>query len=125
MSPINSVFFLGERTDVLDLLAAADVLVCSSRFEGRPLVCLEAIAAGLPLLLSSIAEYNEFRDLQGSQSFDIGDPDSLAKAIGKVVRLPFSRRTDCVQANKRLIESFDIERASAKYHQLYLEAVVA
>ena len=50
-----SVRMLGPRDDVPDLMALADVLVLPSAFEGLPLVALEAMAAGLPVVATDVA----------------------------------------------------------------------
>jgi glycosyltransferase involved in cell wall biosynthesis len=44
------ICFLGSRSDVPDLMGAADLLCMPSYFEGHPLVALEALAAGLPVV---------------------------------------------------------------------------
>jgi len=49
------VRMLGPRSDVADLMALADVLLLPSAFEGMPLVALEAMAAGLPVVATDAA----------------------------------------------------------------------
>ena len=51
---LEGVEFLGLRDDIGDLLGAADVLVLPSLFEGLPLVVLEAMAVGLPVVATRI-----------------------------------------------------------------------
>ncbi|HHX37470.1 MAG TPA: glycosyltransferase family 1 protein [Clostridiaceae bacterium] len=49
---VSSVYFLGERDDIPELLNAADIMVMPSLFEGLPLACIESQTAGLPTLIS-------------------------------------------------------------------------
>lgn len=49
----NHVYFLGQRDDVPDLLQAMDLFLLPSRFEGLPIVGIEAQVAGLRTILSS------------------------------------------------------------------------
>lgn len=55
----DHVRFLGHRTDVAQLLTAADVLCFPSLSEGSPGVLIEAMAAGCPIVASDIAANRE------------------------------------------------------------------
>jgi glycosyltransferase involved in cell wall biosynthesis len=55
----SAVRFLGWRDDVPALLAAADLLVLPSLFEGLPLIILEAMTAGRPVVATSTIGTNE------------------------------------------------------------------
>lgn len=48
-------FLIGERSDVPRLLAASDVFICSSHWEGMPIAVLEAMSAGLPVVSTAVA----------------------------------------------------------------------
>lgn len=46
------ILFLGQRNDIVNLYQAMDVFLLPSRFEGLPVVLVEAMASGLPCLVS-------------------------------------------------------------------------
>lgn len=50
----NKTLFLGERSDVPQLLQAMDLFLMPSTFEGQPFVLIEAQCAGLPCLISDV-----------------------------------------------------------------------
>lgn len=49
----KEILFMGEREDVVQLLQAMDLFILPSLYEGLPISCLEAQAAGLPCLIST------------------------------------------------------------------------
>jgi glycosyltransferase involved in cell wall biosynthesis len=76
------VVFAGERQDAGRWLQAADLFVLSSISEGLPLSVLEAMAAGLPLVLTSVGGMPEMVELaHGGYTVKPSDPAGLARAI--------------------------------------------
>jgi glycosyltransferase involved in cell wall biosynthesis len=75
---------LGARDDVADLLAAADVLVLSSLWEGQPLAVQEALRAGLPVVATDAGGTAE---VTGDAALLVppGDVAALAAALSRVV----------------------------------------
>lgn len=49
------VRFLGERSDISDLLDAADIFILPSQFEGMPLAIMEAMAKGKPVIATAVS----------------------------------------------------------------------
>lgn len=78
----RSVRLLGSRDDVPDLLAAADLFVLPSRFEGLPLALIEAMATGLPVVATRVCGTEEAVE-HGRTGLlaESRDPESLARAI--------------------------------------------
>ncbi len=82
----RSVTFLGARSDIPDLLAAADLFVLPSRWEGLPVVVLEAMAARLPIVATRVGGIPDV--LQHGVSGCLvppDDPRSLADGIGALL----------------------------------------
>ncbi len=80
----QSVRFLGHRDDVPDLMAAADVLVFPSRYEGLGGTVIEAMALQLPVVASDIPV---LREVAGDTALfaPVGSPDILAAQISAVL----------------------------------------
>lgn len=84
---------LGWRRDVADLLAAADVLVLTSRFEGLPLAILRGMAAGLPVVATAVDGTPEaVADGVSGILIEPGDDAGAARALVRLGRDPALRR---------------------------------
>ena len=81
----DRVRFLGRRNDVPRLMASADVLVHPARIEGFGLVLAEAMAAGLPVVASSVHGIPEV--LAGTDSIMVppDDAEALREAVVNVL----------------------------------------
>lgn len=79
----DKVIFTGWRDDVLEILAGCDLFVFSSRLEGLSNSILEAMACGLPCLVSDIQENREIIT-QSEQRFPVDQPEVLARMINEV-----------------------------------------
>ncbi|RYE50288.1 MAG: glycosyltransferase, partial [Sphingobacteriales bacterium] len=77
---VENVHLKGQVNNIPSLLPAYNIFVMSSRFEGFSLSVLEAMAAGVPVLLSDIPS---FREQCGDYAlyFDLENPQSLANKI--------------------------------------------
>jgi len=80
----DRVMFLGYRSDVAELMRAADLFVFPSRYEACSLVLLEAMASGLPVVAASSTGGTEL--LTPECSVLIGDADS-EKELSEALRL--------------------------------------
>ncbi|HEY3928441.1 MAG TPA: glycosyltransferase family 4 protein [Candidatus Koribacter sp.] len=111
---------VGFQRDLQALYATADVLVHPSRAEGSSLVALEAMAAGVPCLLSDIPALRELAEGGAAALFPSGDAEALA---GKLRDLEKSAtlRTKLVQAaGEKLPREHSPEAARGAYSAILL-----
>jgi glycosyltransferase involved in cell wall biosynthesis len=77
----HQVRFLGYREDVPELLAAADLVVLPSLYEGLPLVAIETLAAGKPIVATAVDGTPEVV-IEGKTGLLVAPADSRALAAG-------------------------------------------
>ncbi|MFJ5984611.1 glycosyltransferase [Lentzea sp. NPDC092896] len=85
------VRFLGTRTDVRDLLEAADVTVLTSDWEGMPIALLESLAAGRPIVASDVDGVREVLSGGGGVLVPRRNPARTAKALRGLLHSPAAR----------------------------------
>ncbi|HET7224819.1 MAG TPA: glycosyltransferase family 4 protein [Candidatus Eisenbacteria bacterium] len=119
----GAVRMLGARRDVADLLAAADVFALSSTREGLPIVVLEAMRAGRPVVASRIGGVPEAVEdgVTGSLAAP-GDATGLAEAIARLALDPALARRMGAAGNARWRERFTAARMVRETETVYGEA---
>lgn len=112
---------LGWRRDVDDLLAGADALVQTSRFEGLPMAVLRSMAAGLPVVATAVDGTPE-AVAHGRTGYLVqpGQPEAVARAMIDLARRPAQRRR-MGRAGRARSADFTVERAARQTLALYGE----
>ena len=113
------VIFTGVQADIGYYLSASDAFVCSSTFEGGPLVLMEAAASGLPCITTDVGIATSFRDLAGVV---IVDPSSYSLCQG-INSISSMSRSEIKEASVILADfarqNFIPEIGANKYAELY------
>lgn len=113
----DRVHFLGLRTDVPQLLHAADYVVMSSHFEGLSLSSVEGMSVGKPFLASDVDGLREVVKGAGVL-FPQGDSKALANEIIVLENSPEKYRS-VAHACRQRAEQFDISKMVDGYAELY------
>lgn len=118
----DRVHLVGEVDDVRPTLAAADVFALASRAEGSPVALIEAMAAGLPIVATTIPGVNELLD--GTGAATLVDPDDVVGAARALRALcgDDALRSRAGAAARDLVRSRrSIDLEVARTESLYLE----
>jgi glycosyltransferase involved in cell wall biosynthesis len=110
----------GERRDVPEVLAGADVFVLSSCSEGMPMSVLEAMAAGLPVVASRVGGVPELVvDGETGLLVATGSPEELAAALERLIAEPQLRQRLGAAGRARARQEFDPDSFRRAHVELY------
>jgi glycosyltransferase involved in cell wall biosynthesis len=99
----DRLHFLGFRSDVEDLMAALDIYVLHSRYEGMPYIVLEAMSHRLPIVSTRVAGVTEPL-AEGGILVEVGDVAALDRAVEELVDPALRQRLG--QANREQLEKY-------------------
>lgn len=118
----DRVRLLGERRDVADVLRAFDVFVLSSRWEGLPRSLVEAMAAGLPVVATSVNGVPEIvEDGRTGLLVPPGDAETLARTVARLLDDDVTRRR-LGTAAAAAVGEFDVDTMARRLEHVYVEA---
>ncbi len=116
----GAVTMLGLRSDVPDVLAALDVFVSSSDFEGTPLALIEAMAAGRPIVATRVGGVPDLID-EGVHGLLVEprDAEVLAQAVAELLRDPDRRAELGARALERQRRELGVDVMIRRLEDLY------
>jgi glycosyltransferase involved in cell wall biosynthesis len=116
----DRVILAGRRLDVPDILAALDVAVCCSDYEGSPLSIMEYMAAARPVVATQVGGVPDLiHDGAEGVLVPARDPQALAGAIARVLRDPGEAQKMGQRAHARQAREFDIDVMVRRLEDLY------
>ena len=118
----DNVMFLGVRTDVPDVLAALDVAVSTSDFEGSPLSVMEYMEAARPVVATRVGGVPDLID-DGVHGLLVErqDPAAFAAAVAQLLRDPPRAAEMGRQGQERRRAEFDIDVMVKRLEELYVQ----
>jgi glycosyltransferase involved in cell wall biosynthesis len=116
----HRVHFAGWRTDIPEILAAAELLALPSRWEGMPNVVLEAMAARKPVFATRAQGVVELLgDAALEQSAPLDRLDEFCQRLKELVSKPERLQELAARNYERVIQQFSIDFVAGRYSQLF------
>ncbi|MBC8440655.1 MAG: glycosyltransferase family 4 protein [Deltaproteobacteria bacterium] len=117
----NNVLFLGARLDIPELLKLFDVYVLPSLWEGMPMVLLEAMAAGCPVVATDVGGVSKVIDSkQNGLLVAPQEPEQLAGAVIQLLTDEQLQKKYAEKALQKFKKKFSAEIMTKQYEHLYL-----
>ncbi len=112
------VRFLGPRSDVTELLLAADGFVMSSRTEGLPMALLEAMAGGVPCIATAVGGIPELLACDRGMTVRPGDPKQLGEMMVRLATQPESAKRMATASLAHVRSRYSLEAVVDRYLSL-------
>jgi len=119
----HNLHLLGFRSDSYRLMAALDIASLSSASEAFPLVIGEAMACGVPCVVTDVGDSALIVGETG-RIVPPHDPDALANAWTEILSLsPGDWQSLGLMARQRIIDNYSLDRMVSAYCQLYQDII--
>jgi len=120
----KDVVFTGFRTDMPEVYAAMDIFVLPSHYEGCSRVLLESMACAKPVVATNLGGTTEVvEDSKSGLLIRPGDPAGMAEKIASLISDPIGAKKMGLEARRRVLGNFRIERNVRDTERVYEEVV--
>ena len=116
----DTVFLMGRREDIPELLASSDIFLLTSHFEGLPNVVMEAMITGIPVVSAAVDGVLDI--IENGHNGIFVDPDNLESMVSQIIRLvkdKHLRQTIGENGRRTIIEGYNIEKMVDSYEKLF------
>ena len=116
--------FIGFRKDIKNLYKASDLYVNSSRHEALSFLIIEAMAAGLPVVVTDIAGNPDIVNDQTNCGLlaEYDNPDSMAGALKRMMEEPELLARCRANALKAVDDRFEVHKMAEATFRIYEKA---
>jgi glycosyltransferase involved in cell wall biosynthesis len=120
----EQVQFAGVRHDIPNILAASDIFVLSSAWEGLPVTAIEAMAAARPVVLTDVGGIRDLVE-SGKHGFIVPphNAQALADALLELLREPQKAQAMGLAGRTHVQKAFSMELFARNHEQLYTTIV--
>lgn len=115
----DRVIFAGYRQDAVAIMAAADVLAVTSNKEGLPIVLLEAMAIGCPIIATAVGAIPEVLSPDSAWIIPVDDELALVRALNEVLGDLSSAAARAAAAKSVFLKSYARDVMGRHYLNLY------
>lgn len=119
----TEVEFVGTTSDVWSQLGNADVYVQPSRTEQFGIAVIEAMAAGLPVVATTVGGLPELVSTATGVLVPPDRPDRIAAAVLNLLEGPSTRRAALGSAASAIADQYHANRMTERYFALYEELI--
>lgn len=122
----SNIIFTGELQGarLAEIVRGAGLFVLPSDLEGLPLVMLEAMKEGIPVLASDIPPHKQLIESDKGFLFQAGNCDSFVDAMEQVLEQPAMREERARKAQNHVLTNYNWEKITAENLEVYQRLVL-
>jgi len=116
--------FTGFKKDVAMILDAIDIMIIPSLSEGFPMIVLESMAMNKPIIATNIKGIVEqIENEKSGLLINPRSPNEIANAIEELIANPLKAKKLGIEARKKVVKDFSLEKMVADTERVYLSLV--